>query len=111
MLARGDRRLGKVIYSAWEKGCRLDSWDECFQFDLWEEAFSENNLTMEFYASRKRSFDEILPWSHLDFGISEAFLRKENEKAYEAVTTPNCREKCSGCGANCLMEGGRCSVH
>ena len=111
VLARGDRRLGKVIYSAWEKGCRLDSWDECFQFDLWEEAFSENNLTMEFYASRKRSFDEILPWSHLDFGISEAFLRKENEKAYEAVTTPNCREKCSGCGANRLMEGGRCSVH
>lgn len=111
VLARGDRRLGKVIYSAWEKGCRLDSWDECFRFDLWEEAFSENNLTMEFYASRKRSFDEILPWSHLDFGISEAFLRKENEKAYEAVTTPNCREKCSGCGANRLMEGGRCSVH
>lgn len=111
VLARGDRRLGKVIYSAWEKGCRLDSWDECFRFDLWEEAFSENNLTMEFYASRKRSFDEVLPWSHLDFGISEAFLRKENEKAYEAVTTPNCREKCSGCGANRLMEGGRCSVH
>ena len=111
VLARGDRRLGKVIYSAWEKGCMLDSWDECFRFDLWEEAFAENGLTMEFYASRKRSFDEVLPWSHLDFGVSEAFLRKENKKAYEAVTTPHCREKCSGCGANRLMEGGRCSVY
>ncbi len=111
VLARGDRRLGKVIYSAWKKGCMLDSWDECFRFDLWEEAFAENGLAMEFYASRKRSFDEVLPWSHLDFGVSEAFLRKENKKAYEAVTTPHCREKCSGCGANRLMEGGRCSVH
>jgi len=110
VLARGDRRLGKVIYDAWKKGCYLDSWDELFHFDRWEEAFSENGLTMEFYASRKRPFDEILPWSHLDFGVSEAFLKRENENAYRATTTPHCREKCSGCGANRLMEGGRCSV-
>ena len=111
VLARGDRRLGKVIYDAWKKGCILDSWDECFRFDLWKEAFAKNGLMMEFYASRKRPFDEILPWSHLDFGVNESFLRKENEKAYEAITTPHCREQCSGCGANRLMEGGRCSVH
>ncbi len=111
VLARGDRRLGKVIYDAWKKGCILDSWDECFRFDLWEEAFAENGMTMEFYASRKRSLDEVLPWSHLDFGISEAFLKREHQKAYKGLTTPHCREQCSGCGANRLMEGGRCSVY
>ena len=111
VLARGDRRLGKVLYDAWKKGCRMDSWDEFFRFELWEEALAENGLTKEFYASRKRDFDEILPWSHLDFGVSEAFLRRENENAHRGVTTPNCREKCAGCGANRLMEGGRCSVH
>ncbi|MGI5896791.1 MAG: TIGR03960 family B12-binding radical SAM protein [Oscillospiraceae bacterium] len=111
VLARGDRRLGKVLYDAWQMGCHFDSWDEFFHFERWEQAIKQNGLTMEFYASRRRAFEEILPWSHLDFGISEGFLRRENEQAHAGVTTPNCREACSGCGANRLMEGGRCSVH
>lgn len=104
-LARGDRRLSQVILAAWQKGCRLDSWDEHFHFDRWMEAFADCGLKLEFYASRKRSFDEVLPWDHLDFGVSKAFLKRECEKAYQAVTTPHCREKCAGCGANKLVGG------
>ncbi len=107
ILARGDRRLGNVIYTAWQKGCRLDSWDEHFHFDRWMDAMKECGLSPAFYASRKRSFDEILPWEHLDYGVSKRFLRRECEKAYAAETTPNCREKCAGCGANRLL-GGAC---
>jgi len=107
ILARGDRRLGDVIYAAWKKGCRLDSWDEHFRFDRWMEAMEECGLSPEFYASRKRSFDEILPWEHLDYGLSKSFLKRECEKAYAAETTQNCREKCAGCGANKLL-GGAC---
>lgn len=107
ILARGDRRLGNVIYTAWQKGCRLDSWDEHFRFDRWMDAMKECGLSPAFYASRKRSFDEILPWEHLDYGVSKRFLRRECEKAYAAETTPNCREKCAGCGANRLL-GGAC---
>ena len=111
VLARGDRRLGKVLLDAWKMGCHFDSWDELFHFENWQKAFEQNDLTMEFYASRKRPFGEIFPWSHLDFGVTEEFLRRENEKAHRFETTPNCRQHCSGCGANRLMEGGRCSVH
>lgn len=107
VLARGDRRLGKVIFEAWSNGCRLDSWDECFHFEKWQEAMASNGLTMEFYASRRRSYEEILPWSHLDYGISERFLMQENEKAKNAQVTPQCRLQCSGCGANQLI-GGKC---
>lgn len=111
VLARGDRRLGKVLLDAWKMGCHFDSWDELFHFENWQKAFEQNDLTMEFYASRKRPFGEIFPWSHLDFGVTEEFLRRENEKAHRFETTPNCRQHCSGCGANRLMEGDRCSVH
>ncbi len=105
VLARGDRRLSKVIEAAYRKGCRFDSWTECFKPELWDEAFSESGLTAEFYANRTRTFDEILPWEHLDFAVSKKFLINENETAHKAVTTPNCREKCSACGANCYGEG------
>lgn len=107
ILARGDRRLGKVIYSAWRKGCNLDSWDEHFSKELWEEAFKENDVNPEFYALRKRSFDEILPWDHISYGVSKKFLERENIKAHSGETTPNCRNACSGCGANGLL-GGAC---
>ena len=110
VFARGDRRLGRVIYKAWQKGCYFDGWDEHFYFDRWEEALKECGLTIEFYANRTREIGEVLPWSHLDYGVTEAFLRKEWEKAQQAATTPNCREQCSGCGANKLLErkAGKC---
>ena len=103
--ARGDRRLGRVIEAAFKKGCRFDSWNEFFKPELWEEAFRENGLSPEFYAGRKREYDEINPWDHLDYGVTKKFLIKENELAHNAVTTPNCREKCAGCGAACYGEG------
>lgn len=103
--ARGDRRLGKVIESAYRKGCRFDSWNECFKPERWEEAFEENGLSPEFYAGRKREYTEINPWDHLDYGVTKKFLICENERAHNAETTPNCREKCAGCGANCYGEG------
>ena len=107
ILARGDRRLGEVIFRAWKKGCKLDGWEEHFHYDLWMEAIAECGLTPEFYANRKRGFDEILPWDHLDYGISKAFLKRECEKAYAATVAKNCREQCAGCGANKLI-GGAC---
>lgn len=97
-LARGDRRLGEVIYTAWKKGCTFDSWEEHYRFDLWLEAFKECGLDPEFYACRLRSFEEVNPWDHLDYFISKRFLMRENDKAHQAITTPNCKEKCSGCG-------------
>lgn len=103
--ARGDRRLGRVIEAAFKKGCRFDSWNEFFKPELWEEAFREIGLSPEFYVGRKREYDEINPWDHLDYGVTKKFLIKENELAHNAVTTPNCREKCAGCGAACYGEG------
>lgn len=102
VFARGDRRLSSVIYSAWKKGCKLDGWGEYFDYQKWQSAFDECNIDPKFYNCRKREFSEVLPWSHLNYGISEKFLSNENIKAHKGETTPNCREKCSGCGANKL---------
>lgn len=107
VLARGDRRVGKVIETAWKKGCNFDSWDEHFKFDTWMEAFEECGVDPEFYALRTRSYDEVMPWDIFDYGVTKKFIINENKKAHEGVTTPNCRQKCSGCGANCL-KGGAC---
>lgn len=107
VFARGDRRLGKVIYTAFKNGCKFDSWDEHFKHDTWIESFKECGIDPSFYANRKRSFEEINPWDHIDFGVSKAFFIKENKKAYDAVTTENCRQKCAGCSANKLI-GGPC---
>ena len=109
IFARGDRRLGKVIESAWRKGCKFDSWDDQFNFENWSEAFSENGLEMSFYANRKRDFEEVLPWDHMDYGVPKSFFIKENKKAYNNEVTPHCREKCNGCGANKLC-GGECDA-
>lgn len=103
VLARGDRRLSKVILDAWKKGCLFDAWSEHFRFDLWQEAMAENHLTMEFYANRMRSYDEILPWDHLDYYVDKAFFIKENEKAIAASTTPHCRMQCTACGVSKVM--------
>lgn len=108
VLARGDRRLSNVLEYLVMHGSRLDSWGECFEPEKWADAFEKCGLSPEFYANRERSYDEVLPWEHLDYGVTKRFLMSENEKAKAAATTPNCREKCAGCGANKLMSGGKC---
>lgn len=105
VFARGDRKLGAVIESAYKKGCRFDGWDECFNLDAWLEAFDECGVDPEFYANRTRPFDEITPWDHLDYRITKDFLIRENMAAHAEKTTPNCREKCAGCGANSYGKG------
>lgn len=110
IFARGDRRLGEVMLKAFQKGCHFDSWDECFDYSKWMEAMEECGLDPAFYANRVRDLNEVLPWSHLDYGISAEFLKREHDKAYAAVTTPNCRQQCAGCGVNKLMGGGKCVV-
>ena len=101
--------MGEVIYKAWQKGCKFDSWDEFFDFTKWREAFDECELTTEFYANRRRDYDEILPWDIMDYGIRKEFLVEESKKSYESVTTPHCRIKCSACGAN-KLNGGKCDA-
>lgn len=108
VLARGDRRTSEAIYKAWKKGCTFDGWTEHFNFDNWVEAFKECGLDMEFYACRKREYDEVMPWDHLDYYISKRFLISENKKAHEAITTPNCAQKCSGCGVKKECGGTYC---
>ncbi|MGI6085510.1 MAG: TIGR03960 family B12-binding radical SAM protein [Acetivibrionales bacterium] len=105
VLARGDRRLGRVIHTAWKKGCKFDGWDEFFSFDKWMEAFKECGLDSKFYANRKREHLEVLPWDHIDMGISKTFLVRENEKAYEGDLTRNCAVGCSKCGAQTYKTG------
>ena len=96
--ARGDRRMGAVLKRAWEKGCILDGWNETFRFDTWMEAFRECGLDPAFYANRERLKEEILPWDHIDSGVTKAFLWHEKEKSERAETTRDCRKGCNGCG-------------
>ena len=107
VFARGDRKLCDVLELAHKKGCRLDSWDENFLYDKWMEAFNELGIDPDFYACRKREFNEILPWDNIDIGVTKEFYIRENVKAHQSVTTENCREKCAACGANRLI-GGKC---
>ena len=102
VFSRGDRNLGKLIYAAWKKGCILDAWDEHFRYDLWLEAMEETGITAKDYAQRRYTYDEELPWDVVDCGVSKEFLKREYEKAYRSEASPNCLEKCSGCGANKL---------
>lgn len=109
VFARGDRRLADVIERAWRSGCHFDSWDEYFRFDLWMQAFEDSGVGPAFYANRRRSYEELLPWDHLDFGIDKKFLVRESEKALSGQTSPNCREQCGGCGA-ARLTGGVCDA-
>ncbi len=108
VLARGDRRVGKAIYAAWRKGCFLDGWDEYFDFNKWKQAFEECALDMAFYANRRRSYNEIAPWSHMNILVSREFLIEENKKAHEGIPTRNCREGCSNCGVTKNIGGEVC---
>ena len=107
VISRGDRRMCAVLETAFRKGARLDAWEEYFSLERWLESFKECGLDPHFYANRARSFDEVLPWSHIDVGVDERFLWREREKAYAGETTPDCRTQCSGCGANRLI-GRKC---
>jgi radical SAM superfamily enzyme YgiQ (UPF0313 family) len=108
VLARGDRRLGPVLESVFSKSGGLNAWSEFFSFDAWMKSFEENGTDPDFYAVRARAYDEIMPWTILSTGVEEDFLKRENKLAHEGKTTPDCREKCSGCGANRLSGRNRC---
>lgn len=99
VFARGDRRLCKALLKAHEKGMIFDGWGDFFSLDKWLEVFDECGIDPAFYANRQREFDELLPWDHIDYGVKKSFLIEECKKAYKNETTPNCREKCSNCGA------------
>lgn len=108
VFARGDRRLGAVIEVAFNKGCKFDGWDEFFSYNKWAEAFDECNIDMNFYSTRKREYDEILPWDHIDCGVSKEFLIRENEKALKAETSHDCRNGCLACNINVDIARGLC---
>ncbi|SKB59020.1 radical SAM family uncharacterized protein [Acetoanaerobium noterae] len=108
VFARGDRRLGAVIEAAFNKGCKFDGWDEFFSYNKWTEAFDECNIDMNFYSTRKREYDEILPWDHIDCGVSKEFLIRENEKALKAETSHDCRNGCLACNINVDIARGLC---
>jgi radical SAM family uncharacterized protein len=98
-LSRGDRRMGRVLYRAWELGCRFDAWTEHFKFEKWLQAFIDAGLEPGFYAHRERPLDEVLPWSHIDSGVTDTFLKQEYQRAYQGKETPDCRhDSCNACG-------------
>ena len=107
VLARGDRRLGRVLEAAYRRGAKLDAWSDCFDLGRWLAAFEECGLDPEFYACRERGREEILPWSVIDCYVSEEFLWRQRELAHQSAATPDCRARCGGCGAN-VVEGGEC---
>jgi radical SAM family uncharacterized protein len=97
-LSRGDRRLGQVIYHAWQLGAKFDAWNELFDEDLWWRAFAEAGLDPNFYARRERSFDEVLPWDHIDVGVRKEFLIEEYQRSLGGEVSPDCRQHCMNCG-------------
>ena len=107
VLARGDRKLAKVLLKAYEMGCLFDSWSECFHNDVWMKAFEDCGIEPDFYTTRERREDEIFPWDFLDCGVTKEFLLREWKKARTQTVSPNCRQQCQGCGAN-RFGGGVC---
>ncbi|MBQ1375441.1 MAG: TIGR03960 family B12-binding radical SAM protein [Clostridia bacterium] len=110
VFARGDRRLSKVILHAVEMGCMFDSWGECFDFEKWMKAFADCGVDPAFYANRARSYDETLPWDHIDVGVSKRFLMRENELSKLGKTSVNCRDGCAGCGIKQAFGGELCGA-
>ena len=107
VFARGDRKLNKALLEAHKQGIKFDSWAEFFSFEKWMGVFKACDINPDFYVTRKREYDEVLPWDHISVGVSKNFMINESKKAHSEVTTPQCREKCSGCGAN-KFGGGIC---
>ena len=110
VFARGDRRLGAVIEEAVKNGARLDGWDEYFNYSCWFDALNTCGVDADFYTTRGYGEDEILPWDTIDVGVTKKFLKRERSRAYEALITPDCREGCAGCGANCLLKEVECDA-
>ena len=110
VLARGDRRLGAVLEAAWKNGARLDGWIEYFDYELWMKAFRDTGVDPSFYTTRGFGKDEVLPWDTIDCGVSKRFLWLEKERSDRSETTPDCRTRCAGCGANHLLERGVCDA-
>ncbi|MGX4600915.1 TIGR03960 family B12-binding radical SAM protein [Faecalimicrobium sp. JNUCC 81] len=100
VIARGDRKIGKVIYDAFKSGAKFDGWSEHFNLDTWKEAMEKNELDIAFYANRERDYEEVFPWDHIDVGVTKKFLVRENEKSRQDAISPDCRHKCNGCGIN-----------
>jgi len=110
VFARGDRRVGRVIEEAMNRGAHLDGWDEHFCYQHWLDAFAACGVDPDFYTVRGYGEEELLPWDMFNVGISKKFLLRERHKAYDAVVTPDCRQGCSGCGANCLLKEVECDA-
>ena len=110
VFARGDRRLGAVIEQAMHNGAKLDGWDEYFNYSYWFDAFQTCGIDPDFYTVRGYAEEEILPWDTIDVGIRKPFLLRERHRAYAAAITPDCREGCAGCGANCLLQEVKCDA-
>ncbi len=108
VFAKGDRRLSKVIEIAVEEGCKFDGWIEHFDYDKWMNVFEKAGIDPAFYANRRREYDEIFPWDHIDVGVSKEFLIRENKNAKAEKVTANCRTSCAGCGVNQIFTGGVC---
>ena len=109
IFSRGDRRLADVLEWAWQHGAKFDSWSEYFDFQRWMDALAACGLDGDFYAHRERPRNEVFPWSRIDPMVTPEFLWRERELCYQSVTTPDCRTRCSGCGANRLLSGGVCN--
>ena len=110
VFARGDRRLGAVIEEAVKNGAKLDGWDEYFNYSYWFDAMHKCGVDADHYTVRGYGEDEVLPWDTIDVGVSKKFLLRERKQAYADTVTPDCREKCAGCGANCLLKEVGCDA-
>jgi radical SAM family uncharacterized protein len=107
-LARGDRRMSRVIEEVWRQGGRMESWSEYFSLERWLKAFETCGMDIYFYATRQRPVDELLPWEHMDMAVTRRHLEQERERAYASQLSPDCRKACSACGASSLLKEGVC---
>jgi hypothetical protein len=107
VIARGDRRVGQLLYEAFKQGSTFDAWSEHFNYKNWEKAFELSGVNPDFYTTRVRSYDEILPWDFIDTGVEKAYLQREYERSINEKVTPNCRAACSNCGLK-VLGGGVC---
>ena len=105
LFARGDRKLSDAIYLAWSRGCRFDGWDEQMKFDVWMDVLADLSLDFDFYATRARGEDEILPWDVIDVGVKKNYLLAGWHDALRGVAWPDCRQQCMNCGARRLNNG------